>query len=33
MQRERIEGTIVNILSVNAHVGSPNLAAYSASRC
>ncbi len=32
MQRERIEGTIVNILSVNAHVGSPNLAAYSASK-
>lgn len=32
MQRERIEGAIVNILSVNAHVGSPNLAAYSASK-
>lgn len=32
MQRERTEGTIVNILSVNAHVGSPNLAAYSASK-
>lgn len=32
MQRDRIEGTIVNILSVNAHVGSPLLAAYSASK-
>ncbi|MBN9311063.1 MAG: SDR family oxidoreductase [Devosia sp.] len=32
MQRERIEGTIVNILSVNAYIGSPNLAAYSASK-
>lgn len=32
MQRDRIEGAIVNILSVNAHVGSPNLAPYSASK-
>jgi NAD(P)-dependent dehydrogenase (short-subunit alcohol dehydrogenase family) len=32
MQRERTEGTIVNILSVNAYIGSPNLAAYSASK-
>ena len=32
MQREKIEGTIVNILSVNAYIGSPNLAAYSASK-
>lgn len=32
MQRDRIEGAIVNILSVNAHVGAPNLAAYSASK-
>jgi NAD(P)-dependent dehydrogenase (short-subunit alcohol dehydrogenase family) len=32
MQRERTEGTIVNILSVNSYVGSPNLAAYSASK-
>ncbi|WP_421762006.1 SDR family oxidoreductase [Devosia sp.] len=32
MQRDRIEGAIVNILSVNAHVGSANLAAYSASK-
>lgn len=32
MQREQVEGAIVNILSVNAYVGSPNLAAYSASK-
>ncbi len=32
MERERVEGTIVNILSVNAYIGSPNLAAYSASK-
>lgn len=32
MERERIEGTIVNILSVNAYIGSPRLAAYSASK-
>lgn len=32
MQRDRVEGAIVNILSVNAHVGAPNLAAYSASK-
>lgn len=32
MQRERTEGAIVNVLSVNAHVGSPQLAAYSASK-
>lgn len=32
MQRERTEGTIVNILSVNSYIGSPNLAAYSASK-
>jgi len=32
MQRERIAGSIVNILSVNAYIGSPNLAAYSASK-
>lgn len=32
MQREKTEGTIVNILSVNAYIGSPNLAAYSASK-
>lgn len=32
MQREKLDGTIVNILSVNAHVGSPNLAPYSASK-
>ena len=32
MQRECTEGTIVNILSVNAYIGSPNLAAYSASK-
>lgn len=32
MQRQRTEGTIVNILSVNAYVGAANLAAYSASK-
>jgi NAD(P)-dependent dehydrogenase (short-subunit alcohol dehydrogenase family) len=32
MQRERIEGAIVNVSSVNAHVGAPQLAAYSASK-
>ena len=32
MQREKVEGAIVNISSVNAHVGGPNLAAYSASK-
>lgn len=32
MRREKIEGAIVNILSVNAYIGSPNLAAYSASK-
>jgi NAD(P)-dependent dehydrogenase (short-subunit alcohol dehydrogenase family) len=32
MQRERALGTIVNVLSVNAYVGGPNLAAYSASK-
>jgi NAD(P)-dependent dehydrogenase (short-subunit alcohol dehydrogenase family) len=32
MQRDGIEGAIVNILSVNAYIGSPNLAAYSASK-
>jgi NAD(P)-dependent dehydrogenase (short-subunit alcohol dehydrogenase family) len=32
MQREKAEGSIVNISSVNAHVGGPNLAAYSASK-
>ena len=32
MQREAIEGTIVNILSVNAYIGAPQLAAYSASK-
>jgi len=32
MQRERRGGSIVNISSVNAHVGGPNLAAYSASK-
>jgi NAD(P)-dependent dehydrogenase (short-subunit alcohol dehydrogenase family) len=32
MRRDRIEGAIVNMLSVNAHVGGPNLAAYSASK-
>jgi NAD(P)-dependent dehydrogenase (short-subunit alcohol dehydrogenase family) len=32
MQRHQTEGTIVNVLSVNAHVGAPHLAAYSASK-
>jgi len=32
MQREKRGGAIVNISSVNAHVGGPNLAAYSASK-
>lgn len=32
MQREGRGGSIVNISSVNAHVGGPNLAAYSASK-
>ena len=32
MQREQTPGAIVNILSVNAHVGSPLLAPYSASK-
>lgn len=32
MQRQRIEGSIVNILSVNAHGGAPFLAPYSASK-
>jgi len=32
MQREKRGGSIVNISSVNAHVGGPNLAAYSASK-
>lgn len=32
MARDRIEGTIVNILSVNAHGGGPTLSAYSASK-
>lgn len=32
MLREGIEGSIVNILSINAYVGSPNLSAYSASK-
>ena len=32
MQRERTEGAIVNVSSVNAHVGAPQLAAYSASK-
>jgi NAD(P)-dependent dehydrogenase (short-subunit alcohol dehydrogenase family) len=32
MERERIEGTIVNIISVNAHVGAPRLTPYSASK-
>lgn len=32
MQRERAEGAIVNVSSVNAHVGAPHLAAYSASK-
>jgi NAD(P)-dependent dehydrogenase (short-subunit alcohol dehydrogenase family) len=32
MRREGIAGSIVNILSVNAYIGSANLAAYSASK-
>lgn len=32
MQREGRGGSIVNVSSVNAHVGGPNLAAYSASK-
>jgi NAD(P)-dependent dehydrogenase (short-subunit alcohol dehydrogenase family) len=32
MTRDGIEGTIINILSVNAHAGGPNLAAYSGSK-
>lgn len=32
MRREGIEGAIVNILSVNAHCGAPDLAAYAASK-
>ena len=32
MQKHRTEGSIVNVLSVNAHVGAPRLAAYSASK-
>lgn len=32
MTRDGIEGAIVNILSVNAHGGSPQLSAYSASK-
>jgi NAD(P)-dependent dehydrogenase (short-subunit alcohol dehydrogenase family) len=32
MQREKIPGAIVNILSVNAYIGGANLAAYSASK-
>jgi NAD(P)-dependent dehydrogenase (short-subunit alcohol dehydrogenase family) len=32
MQRGQAGGAIVNILSVNAYIGSPNLAAYSASK-
>lgn len=32
MRREKLEGSIVNVSSVNAHVGGPNLAAYSASK-
>lgn len=32
MERDRIEGAIVNVLSVNAYVGAPALAAYSASK-
>ena len=32
MTRDGIEGAIVNILSVNAHAGGPNLAAYSGSK-
>ncbi len=32
MRRDRIEGAIVNILSVNAHCGAPELAAYAAAK-
>lgn len=32
MRRDAVEGTIVNILSINAYVGAPDLAAYSASK-
>lgn len=32
MMRERIDGTIVNMLSVNSYVGGANLAPYSASK-
>lgn len=32
MDREKIEGAIVNIISVNAHGGSANLTSYSASK-
>ena len=32
MRRERTEGAVVNVLSVNAHCGLPELAAYSASK-
>ncbi len=32
MKREKAEGSIVNVLSVNAYVGAPHLAAYSASK-
>jgi NAD(P)-dependent dehydrogenase (short-subunit alcohol dehydrogenase family) len=32
MQRDKVEGSIVNVLSVNAHCGAINLAAYSGSK-
>lgn len=32
MQRDKIEGSIVNVLSMNAHCGAPDLAVYSASK-
>jgi NAD(P)-dependent dehydrogenase (short-subunit alcohol dehydrogenase family) len=32
MRRDRVEGAIVNILSVNAHCGGPELAAYAAAK-
>lgn len=32
MERAGTEGTIVNVLSINAYVGAPHLAAYSASK-
>ena len=32
MEREKSGGTVVNILSVNAYVGAPNLSPYSASK-